>query len=72
VAVAITWPVVLGFDGLVTGRVGALLTIVVAGTVFGAVYLLMASVLRIREVWDLLDPVLRRLPRRGRQGRPGS
>ncbi len=72
VAVAITWPVVLGFDGLVTGRVGALLTIVVAGTVFGAVYLLMASVLRIRELWDLLDPVLRRLPRRGRQGRPGS
>lgn len=71
VAVGIAWPVVLGFDGLVHGRAGALLTLVVAGAVFGIAYLLMASVLQIREVWDLLDPVLRRLATRGHRTRDG-
>ncbi|MDQ6714808.1 MAG: murein biosynthesis integral membrane protein MurJ [Actinomycetota bacterium] len=64
VAGAIAWPVVLGFSGLVDGRVGALVTLVVAGGVFAVAYLLMAAVLRIPEVWSLLDPVLARLPHR--------
>jgi putative peptidoglycan lipid II flippase len=71
VAAAIAWPVVLGFDGLVHGRAGALLTLVVGGAVFGIVYLLMASLLQIREVWDLLDPVLRRIPSRRSRSRHG-
>jgi len=70
VAVGIAWLVVLGFDGLVHGRAGALLTLVVGGGVFAAAYLLMAAVLQIREVWDLLDAVLRRIPSRHR-GRTG-
>ena len=65
VAAVIAWPVVLGFDGLVSGRLGAVLVLVVGGCVFGVAYLLMAWILRIREVAELLDPVLRRLPRRG-------
>ena len=65
VAAVIAWPVVLGFDGLVSGRLGAVLVLVVGGSVFGVAYLLMAWILRIREVGELLDPILRRLPRRG-------
>lgn len=65
VAAVIAWPVVLGFDGLVSGRLGAVLVLVVGGGVFGVAYLLMAWILRIREVGELLDPILRRLPRRG-------
>jgi len=75
VAVGIAWPVVLGFEGMVRGRAGALLTLVVGGAVFGIAYLLMASVLQVREVWDLLDPLLRRIARRGhlsRRGRRGG
>lgn len=62
VAAAIAWPVVLGFSGLVEGRLGAALTLAVGGAVFAASYLLMAAVLRIQEVWDILDPLLRRIP----------
>ena len=71
VAGAIAWPVVLGFQGLVSGRLGALVTLVAAGGAFGVAYLCMAAVLHITEVWDLLDPVLRRIPRRGRRDDAG-
>lgn len=61
VAGSISWPVVVGFGGLINGRLGGLVTLVVGGTVFAVVYLGMAWILHVREVWDLLTPVTRRL-----------
>lgn len=70
VAAAIAWPVVIGCTGLVHGRVGGLVTLVVGGGIFGVAYLLMAFLLRVTEVWDLLTPVTSRLATRipGRRG----
>ena len=70
VASAVAFPLQL-LVGHVTGdgRWGALLTLAVAGAAFGLVYLLMARVLHIREVGDLADRVLTRLPGRHRRGR---
>ena len=70
VASAVAFPVQL-LVGHATGdgRWGALLTLAVAGAVFLPVYLLMARVLDIREVADLADRVLTRLPRRYARGR---
>ena len=70
VASAVAFPLQL-FVAHVTGegRWGALLTLAVAGAVFGLVYLLMARALDIREVADLVDRVLTRLPRRHARGR---
>jgi putative peptidoglycan lipid II flippase len=49
-------------------RWGALVTLAVGGTVIGLVYLGMARLLRIREVADLTERILERLPR-GRRSR---
>jgi putative peptidoglycan lipid II flippase len=70
VASAVAFPLQLWVSQLTgEGRWGALLTLAVAGAVFGLVYLLMARVLDIREVADLADRVLTRLPSRQRRGR---
>ena len=70
VASAVAFPLQLWVSQLTgEGRWGALLTLAVAGAVFGLVYLLMARVLDIREVADLADRVLARLPSRQRRGR---
>jgi len=73
VASAVAFPLQL-LLGHVTGegRWGALLTLGVGGAVFGVVYLLMARALDIREVADLADRVLTRLPSRHRRGRHES
>ena len=59
VAGGIGWLVVLGFDEFVHGRFEQILTLVVGGAVFGVVYLLVAALLRIEEVGELVDPVVR-------------
>ncbi len=73
VASAVAFPLQL-LLGHVTGegRWGAVLTLGVGGAVFGVVYLLMARALDIREVADLADRVLTRLPSRHRRGRHES
>lgn len=68
VAGLLGWLVVGAFDGLVDGRVGAFATLLVGSAVFATAYLLMAFLLRIGEVRQLLEPVLRRLPRPGWRG----
>ncbi len=63
VAGALTWPVVLGIHaGLGQAYAGAAVALVVGGTFFFVVALLMAARLRVHEVHDLLAPVVRRLP----------
>lgn len=75
VAAAVTWALLLGLgaslptgdDGELT-RVGALVELVVGGAVFLLVALGSAHLLRVREVAQLLDPVLRRVRRGGATG----
>jgi len=70
VAAAVAFPVDLLVAHLTPeGRWGSLVTLAVAGGVFGLVYLLMARLLDIREVGDLADRVLTRLPGRQSRGR---
>ncbi len=59
VAGGIAWLLVLGFGEFVHGRFEQILTLVVGGVVFGVVYLLVAALLRIQEVGELVDPVVR-------------
>jgi putative peptidoglycan lipid II flippase len=61
----VAWPVVALCGSLGLGRfVEALLQLVLGGAVFLAVALGLAHVMRVQEVGQLLDPVLRRIGRR--------
>lgn len=51
-------------DDRLTGHVGSLVLVVLAGGGFGLVYLVLAKVMRVREIDQILSPVLRRLPGR--------
>jgi putative peptidoglycan lipid II flippase len=65
VGALVAWPVVTLCGSLGLGRfVEAALQLVVGGAVFLAVVLGLAHVMRVQEVGQLLDPVLRRLGRR--------
>ncbi len=55
-----------GLGHLGTGRLVQLVLLVVAGTIFVAVFWIMSQLLRISEVDDFLAPILRRLPGRRR------
>lgn len=72
VAGLVAWPVVGGMGRLVGGRAGALATLAAGGAVFGLGYLALTRLLRIDEVWSLLEPVTQRLPRRGAGRRRSS
>jgi putative peptidoglycan lipid II flippase len=66
VATALSWLIRAGLVDVVPGRgrLNALLDLVVVGSVFTAVYLGLARVLRLTEVNDVMALVTRRLPRR--------
>ncbi|MGZ4686705.1 murein biosynthesis integral membrane protein MurJ [Oryzihumus sp.] len=53
----------LGVESVVSGRVENLVTLVLAGLVFGVVYLVLARALRVREVEELLGPVVSKVRR---------
>ena len=55
------WLVVLGMPSLGSGWLFSVLTCCLAGLAFGVVFLAVSRILHIREVDDLLRPVLRRL-----------
>lgn len=64
VAAGVSWPLVHWLDGtLPEGRAGAAAELVVGGGVFALVALGLAHLMRVDEVGQLLDPVLRRVRR---------
>ncbi len=69
VGLVVAWPVRQGLDAvLMGGRVGALVQLVVAGGLFVAIALGVAHRLRVPEVAQLLDPLLRRVRRHETHG----
>jgi putative peptidoglycan lipid II flippase len=65
VAAGVAWLVLQLGDGIAdSGFVGRLLVAGVTGLVFAVLALGFAHLLRVREASQLLDPVVRRLPRR--------
>ena len=75
IAVAVSAGLAFGMrqllDGVLpgTGRLHAVLDLLVVGAVFGLAYLGMARILRLSEVNDVMTLVARRLPGGGRAGR---
>jgi putative peptidoglycan lipid II flippase len=59
----IAWPVMSGLTRLLPdSRVGNLLAVCVVAAFFAIAYLLLVYILRIRDVLDILEPVLGRVP----------
>lgn len=67
-AAAVTWPVVALLDDLARGRWQGPVLLAAGGAVFAAAYLLLATAMRVRELADLLGPLLRRARRTGPPG----
>lgn len=65
VAAAFCWPMVLLLTGLLGGRLQGPVVLLAAGSVYGGVYLGVAHALRVRELTEVLHPLLSRARRMG-------
>ncbi|KNX39602.1 hypothetical protein VV01_18975 [Luteipulveratus halotolerans] len=67
IAGVVTVPVVLGCDLVLSGRLGAIVALVLGGSLFLVVYVYFSRRLHVREIDDLVSPVTRRLGRLARR-----
>ncbi len=67
VAATVGWAVSLGGERLGDGRAADLAVVLVGGVVVLVVFAVLCRLMRVRELDDLVSPLLRRLPGLGRR-----